>query len=56
MSNQSLKDKIEGKLHEVKGAATGDTAEELKGKAQGAKGDLESKIRPGRKTSKATNP
>ena len=34
-----MKDKLEGKLHEVKGAATGDAGEEFKGKAQGALGD-----------------
>jgi uncharacterized protein YjbJ (UPF0337 family) len=37
----AVKDKVEGKLHEVKGAATGDSGEELKGKLQGLKGDLE---------------
>jgi uncharacterized protein YjbJ (UPF0337 family) len=37
----SAKDKVQGKLHEVKGAATGDTGEEMKGKLQGAKGDVE---------------
>ncbi|MBV9121619.1 MAG: CsbD family protein [Chloroflexi bacterium] len=39
--SDGIKDKVEGKFHEVKGAATGDTAEELKGKAQGLKGDVE---------------
>lgn len=37
----AMKDKIEGKFHEVKGAVTGDAGEEMKGKLQGAKGDLE---------------
>jgi len=37
----SMKDKVEGKFHEVKGAATGDKGEEMKGKLQGAKGDVE---------------
>ena len=40
----AMKDKIEGKFHEVKGAATGDTGEEMKGKMQGMKGDVEHKI------------
>ena len=33
-------DKIAGKAKEVKGAATGDKKTEMKGKAQGAKGDI----------------
>jgi len=37
----AAKDKIEGKFHEVKGAATGDTGEEMKGKMQGLKGDVQ---------------
>ena len=36
-----FQDKIGGKLREVKGAATGDTGEELKGKAQRVKGKVE---------------
>jgi uncharacterized protein YjbJ (UPF0337 family) len=43
MSSQSVKDKVQGKGHEVKGAVTGSKAEEVRGKAQGAKGDLEGK-------------
>ena len=39
--SDAMKDKLEGKFHEVKGAATGDTGEELKGKAQGLKGEVE---------------
>lgn len=38
---EAMKDKVEGKIHEVKGAATGDKGEEIKGKAQGMKGDVE---------------
>jgi len=49
MPNQSLKDEVEGKLHEVKGAITGSKVEELKGKGQGAKGELEAKFQAGRK-------
>lgn len=37
----AMKNKAQGKLREVKGAATGDPGEEMKGKLQGAKGDLE---------------
>jgi len=37
----AMKDKAQGKFREVKGAATGNTGEELKGKAQGMKGDLQ---------------
>jgi uncharacterized protein YjbJ (UPF0337 family) len=37
----AAKDKVQGKLHEVKGAATGNSAEEARGKLQGAKGDAE---------------
>src|SRR5579883_641089 len=40
----AAKDKIQGKLHEVKGAATGDTAEEVKGKMQGMKGDIKHEL------------
>jgi len=56
MSKQSVKDKVQGKLHEVKGALTGSKGEEAKGKAQGAKGALEGKARPARKTSTAKRP
>ena len=35
-----FKDKVAGKAKEVKGAATGDKKTEMKGKAQGAKGNL----------------
>jgi uncharacterized protein YjbJ (UPF0337 family) len=56
MSNQSLKDKVQGKAHEVKGALTGNKGEEAKGKAQGAKGVLEGKARPARKSSAAKRP
>ena len=41
LAGQSVKDKVEGKFREVKGAATGDSGEEAKGKAQGAKGEVE---------------
>jgi uncharacterized protein YjbJ (UPF0337 family) len=41
MDTNPIKDKVEGKVHEVKGAATGDTGEEMKGKLQGMKGDVE---------------
>ena len=41
MGSDAMKDKVAGKFHEVKGAATGDTGEELKGKMQGLKGDAE---------------
>ena len=37
----AIKDKAAGKFHEVKGAATGDAGEEMKGKLQGMKGDVE---------------
>jgi uncharacterized protein YjbJ (UPF0337 family) len=37
----AMKDKLQGKFREVKGTATGDTGEELKGKAQGMKGDIQ---------------
>ena len=37
----AMKDKAQGKFHEVKGAVTGDTGEEMKGKLQGMKGDVE---------------
>ena len=40
---QAAKDKVEGKIHEVKGAVTGNKAEEVKGKLQGAKGTVEEK-------------
>ena len=35
-----LKDKVEGKVKEVKGAATGDKKTEVEGKLQGARGNL----------------
>lgn len=50
MSNQSSKDKVQGKLHEVKGALTGNKSEEVRGKAQGAKGELEGKVQSGGET------
>lgn len=37
----AMKDKAAGKFREVKGAATGDAGEEMKGKLQGLKGDVE---------------
>ncbi|HVA22904.1 MAG TPA: CsbD family protein [Chloroflexota bacterium] len=40
----AMKDKVQGKLHEVKGAATGNKGEELKGKLQGAKGEVEHNV------------
>lgn len=45
----AAKDKVQGKLHEVKGAATGNTAEEMRGKLQGAKGDAEHQMDKGRR-------
>ena len=35
-----MKDKVAGKAREVKGAATGDKAEEARGKMQGTKGSV----------------
>jgi uncharacterized protein YjbJ (UPF0337 family) len=40
----STKDKVVGKLREVKGAATGNKSEEAKGKLQGARGALKAKL------------
>jgi uncharacterized protein YjbJ (UPF0337 family) len=40
----AIKNKVEGKVHEVKGAATGDTGEEMKGKMQGLKGDVQGEM------------
>ncbi len=51
---QSTKDKIEGKLHEVKGALTGNKTEEFLGKAQGAKGAIVAKVTPEKKPAKNT--
>ncbi len=45
----AAKDKVQGKFHEVKGAATGNTAEEMRGKLQGAKGDAEHNVNEGRR-------
>ena len=45
----AMKDKVEGKFHEVKGAATGEAGEEMKGKMQGMKGDVEHKVEEGRR-------
>ncbi|HLG69717.1 MAG TPA: CsbD family protein [Chloroflexota bacterium] len=45
----AAKDKVEGKLHEVKGAATGNKAEEARGKLQGAKADVEHQANKARK-------
>jgi uncharacterized protein YjbJ (UPF0337 family) len=39
-----LGDKVEGKAKEVKGAVTGDKKTEIKGKAQGAKGDVKDAV------------
>ena len=39
-----IKDKVQGKAREVKGAATGDAGTEMKGKAQQAKGNVEGKM------------
>ncbi|HUZ77058.1 MAG TPA: CsbD family protein [Chloroflexota bacterium] len=44
MPTDSDKDKVVGKLREAKGAATGDTTEEAKGKLQGARGALKAKL------------
>ncbi len=49
---QSTKDKMEGKLHEVKGALTGSKTEELLGKAQGAKGAIVAKVTSAKKPAK----
>lgn len=38
-----MKDKVSGKVEEVKGRVTGDRSEEMKGKARQAKGDVERK-------------
>ncbi len=40
----AMKDKVQGKMHEVKGAATGDTTEEIKGKMQGMRGDVKNEM------------
>lgn len=56
MPNQALKDKVEGKLHEVKGAITGSKVEELRGKAQGAKGEVEAKVQRRRNTTTTKEP
>lgn len=45
----AAKDKMQGKFHEVKGAATGNSAEEVRGKLQGAKGDAEHAVNKGRR-------
>lgn len=37
----AMKDKVQGKAREVKGAAMGQTGEEIKGKMQGMKGDAQ---------------
>ena len=39
-----MKDRVEGKAHEVKGRATGDTGEELKGKAQQKAGEAKQEV------------
>ncbi|MHB8620753.1 MAG: hypothetical protein ACYDAG_14475 [Chloroflexota bacterium] len=56
MPTKPVKDKVEGKLHEVKGAARGSKTEELMGKAQGAKGKLEGNASSARKTTTAKRP
>lgn len=38
------KDKLEGKAKELKGKVSGDRLEEMKGKAQQARGDVEGKL------------
>jgi uncharacterized protein YjbJ (UPF0337 family) len=52
-----MKDRVEGKAHEVKGRVTGDTGEELKGKAQQkageAKQEVESATRKGHDSDEA---
>ena len=44
MTADSMKDKVVGKLREVKGAATGNKTEEAKGKLQGARSALKAKL------------
>ncbi|HVA25363.1 MAG TPA: CsbD family protein [Chloroflexota bacterium] len=50
MTTKPVKDKVGGKLREVKGAVTGNKGEEARGKAQGAKGAVEGKARTAGKT------
>ena len=45
----AAKDKVQGKFHEVKGAATGNAAEEMRGKVQGAKADAEHTVNKARR-------
>jgi len=44
MTTDSTKDKMAGKLREVKGAATGNKSEEAKGKLQSGRGTLKAKL------------
>lgn len=44
----AMKDKAQGKFREVKGAASGNTAEEMKGKMQGMRGDIQHHMAKGR--------
>lgn len=41
---RGIKDKAQGKVREVKGAATGNTTEEMQGKMQGMKGDVQRRM------------
>lgn len=52
MTKESIKDKVAGKAREVKGALTGNKVEEVKGKAQGAKGTAEGKLTSTKKASR----
>ena len=44
MTTDSDKDKVVGKLREVKGAVTGNKTGEAKGKLQGARGTVKAKL------------
>ncbi|HEY3117978.1 MAG TPA: CsbD family protein [Chloroflexota bacterium] len=44
MTTDSTRDKVVGKLREVKGAVTGDKTEEAKGKLLGARGAVKAKL------------
>jgi len=44
VANNAMKDQVEGKAHEIKGAVTGNKREEVGGKLQGTKGNVERKV------------
>jgi uncharacterized protein YjbJ (UPF0337 family) len=44
MANKAVKDRVEGKAREIKGAVTGNKREETGGKLQGAKGRAEQRV------------